>query len=92
MNPLTDSTSLSIKALKPIEESNNPAQPQTQHHEKSGKQVANHRQSKGKNTAAYWQSRIFKPVNDRGIASPHYSMKVAYKGRRMAFGTGTGNK
>jgi integrase len=64
----------------------------TQHHEISGKQVANTRQGKGKNSAPYWQERIFKPVNARGEQSPHYSMKVAYKGRRMAFTTGTGNQ
>jgi len=64
----------------------------TRHHEKSGKQVANTRQGKGKNSAPYWQEHIFKPVNARGEQSPHYSMKVAYKGRRMAFTTGTGNQ
>jgi integrase len=60
---------------------------------KSGKQVANQKPGGvGKNNAVYWQSRIFKPVNDRGVASPHYSMKVAFKGKRAAFGLGTANK
>src|SRR5262249_23257007 len=36
--------------------------------------------------------RVFRPVNARGAASPHYSMKVQFRGRRMAFTLGTGNK
>jgi integrase len=31
-------------------------------------------------------------VNDRGEASPHYSMKVQFRGRRIAFTLGNGNK
>ena len=70
----------------------------TEHHPtglnpKSGKQVANQlRAAAGKNDSRYWASRIFRPVNDRGEASPHYSMKVQFRGRRMAFTLGTGNK
>jgi integrase len=61
--------------------------------QKSGKQVANQNgRSAAKNDSRYWLPRIFKPVNDRGDASPHYSMRVAFKGRRMAFSLGTGNK
>ena len=48
--------------------------------------------SAGKNDSRYWLSRIFRPVNDRGQPSPHYSMKVQIRGRRMAFGLGTANK
>ena len=60
---------------------------------KSGKQVANHfRVAAGKNDSRYWLSRIFRPVNSRGEASPHYSMKVQFRGRRLAFGLRTGNK
>ena len=60
---------------------------------KSGKQVANQlRAVAGKNHSRYWISRIFHPVNDRGEASPHYSMKVQFRGRRMAFTLGTANK
>jgi hypothetical protein len=40
----------------------------------------------------YWLSRIFRPVNDRGEMSPHYSMKVQFHGRRMAFTLGSENK
>ena len=70
----------------------------TEHHEaglnqKSGKQVANQlRAAAGKNDSRYWASRIFRPVNASGAASPHYSMKVQFRGRRMAFTLGTGNK
>jgi integrase len=59
---------------------------------KSGKQVANHFRAAGKNDSRYWLARIFRPVNDRGEASPHYSMKVQFRGRRMAFTLGTANK
>jgi integrase len=62
-------------------------------HQQSGKQVANQiRRPAGKNDARYWLPRIFRPVNGRGEASPHYSMKVQFRGRRMAFTLGTGNK
>ena len=46
----------------------------------------------GKNDSRYWLPRVFRPVNARGEASPHYSMKVQFRGRRMAFTLGTGNK
>ena len=46
----------------------------------------------GKNTTNYWASRIYRPVNSRGEVSPHYQMRVKFKGRRVAFGLGTGNK
>lgn len=66
-----------------------------QHHAresvKSAGQVQGDKQAKGKNTSSYWLGRVFKDVT-RGIESPHYSMQVAYKGRRMSFSTGTGNK
>jgi integrase len=60
---------------------------------KSAKQV----QSKiprgaGKNDSRYWLSRIFRPANSRGDISPHYAMQIQFKGRRMGFGLGTGNK
>ncbi|MGA7215568.1 MAG: tyrosine-type recombinase/integrase [Terrimicrobiaceae bacterium] len=50
------------------------------------------RAAAGKNDSRYWLSRIFRPVNDRGETSPHYSMKVQFRGRRMAFTVGTANK
>jgi len=37
-------------------------------------------------------SRIFKPVNVKGVASPHYMMRVKFQGRRVAFGLGTSNQ
>jgi integrase len=57
---------------------------------KTGKQMAN--QNVGKNDSRYWLPRVFKPVNDRGEESPHYSMRVQFKGRRMAFALGTANR
>lgn len=60
---------------------------------KSGKQLPNqNRASVGKNDARYWLSRVFRPVNDRGSVSPHYSMRLQFRGRRLAFGLGTANK
>src|SRR5262249_462063 len=62
-------------------------------HQKSGTQVANQiRRTAGKNDSRYWSPRVFRPVNDRGEASPHYMMRIQFRGRRMAFTTGTGNK
>jgi integrase len=62
-------------------------------HQKSGTQVANQiRRTAGKNDSRYWLPRVFRPVNDRGEASPHYMMRIQFRGRRMAFTTGTGNK
>src|SRR5205814_9256342 len=59
---------------------------------KSGKQVANTiTRSVGKNDSRYWRSRIFRPINARGEASPHYSMRLQMRGQRMAFSLGTGN-
>ena len=66
-------------------------QTKTEHHKKSGKQVASGKPALGKNTSSYWLGRIFKPVT-RGRESKHYSMKVAYKGRRMAFTLGSSNQ
>src|SRR5215467_2751544 len=60
---------------------------------KSGKPVANQiTRGFGKNDSRYWLPRIFRPVNDRGAVSPHYAMRLQFRGRRMAFGLGTGNK
>jgi len=91
----TEKSDIPFKTLD-VETSNEviiPEQTATGRNEKSGKQVANQKPGGvGKNNAVYWQSRIFKPINDRGIASPHYSMKVAFKGKRAAFGLGTANK
>jgi integrase len=59
---------------------------------KSGKLVVNQiRRVAGKNDSRYWRARIFKPVNDRGQTSPHYSMRLQFRRRRMAFSLGTGN-
>jgi integrase len=60
--------------------------------QKSGKQVANRiTRGAGKNDSRYWRSRIFRPVNARGEASPHYSMRLQIHGQRMSFSLGTGN-
>src|SRR6266436_1954759 len=59
---------------------------------KSGKQVANRvTRGVGKNDSRYWRSRIFRPINARGEASPHYSMRLQMRKQRMAFSLGTGN-
>ena len=72
---------------------NTSAQAATGMNQKSGKQLANTiRATAGKNDSRYWLPRVFRPVNARGEASPHYSMKVQFRGRRMAFTLHTGNK
>src|SRR6266404_4888288 len=59
---------------------------------KSGTQVANKlSRGLGKNDSRYWRSRIYRPVNARGETSPHYSMRLQMRSRRMAFSLGTGN-
>jgi len=40
-----------------------------------------------KNDSRHWLSRVF-----RGNGSPHYSMQIQFKGRRLQFSLGTGNK
>ena len=46
----------------------------------------------GKNDARYWLPRLYRPVNDRGIQSPHYAMQLQFKGHRLAFGLYTSNR
>jgi integrase len=59
---------------------------------KSGKQVANTlTRGVGKNDSRYWRSRIYRPFNARGEASPHYSMRLQMRGKRWSFSLGTGN-
>src|SRR6478609_6192285 len=72
---------------------NSSAQAVTGVNQKSGKQLAHTiRATAGKNDSRYWLPRVFRPVNARGEASPHYSMKVQFRGRRMAFTLSTANK
>src|SRR5882757_9603686 len=59
---------------------------------KSGTQVANKlSRGLGKNDSRYWRSRIYRPVNARGEASPHYSMRLQIRGKRMSFSLRKGN-
>jgi integrase len=67
-------------------------QTRTDLNQKRGKQLANTiARAVGKNDSRYWRPRIFRPINARGEASPHYSMRLQVHGRRMAFSLGTGN-
>ena len=87
-----DAVSLSEEALEPFDKQKKSAHSKSYQHGKSAKRVqSDSKPAVGKNTATYWQDRLFKPVT-RGLVSPHYTMQVAFKGRRMAFTTGTGNK
>jgi integrase len=91
MSTKKDHESLLVKveiSTKPLQRTPHYATPR---HGKSAKQLQSDRRAKGKNSAAHWQDRIYKPVT-RGVESPHYTMQVAHKGRRMAFTTGTGNR
>ena len=93
MSHLNDTETASHQAVEADVIRQITAQEPTSLNLKSGKQVANQlRAAAGKNDSRYWVSRIFRPVNDRGEASPHYSMKVQFRGRRMAFTLGTANK
>jgi integrase len=93
MTPLNVDDTASHQDVEPDATRHTGAQESKGVHIKSGKQVANQlRAATGKNDSRYWLSRIFCPVNDRGEVSPHYSMKVQFRGRRMAFTLGTANK
>ena len=60
----------------------------------SGKQVASSpkRPPRGKNDHRWWLPRIFKPISGRGETSPHYAMRIKFRGRRVAFTLSTGNR
>lgn len=93
MNTAKDSKAASLKAPRTSDTLNNAEHSETGRRGKSGKQVANQiRGGVGKNSANYWKARIFKPVNDRGETSPHFSMKIQFKGKRAAFTLGTSNQ
>src|SRR6266853_4960746 len=80
------------KTLLPLNPEHTTKQNGSSLNRKSGKQVANTlTKGAGKNDSRYWRSRIFRPINARGEASPHYSMRLQTHGRRMSFTLGTGN-
>jgi integrase len=84
--------SQALKALLTSDDEHTTEQTGASLNSKSGKQVANKiTRGAGKNDSRYWRSRIFRPINARGEASPHYSMRLQIHGRRMAFSLGTGN-
>lgn len=61
-------------------------------HQKTTEQLRRKKKiNAGKNTSAYWMERIFKKVT-RGVSSPHYGMDFMFKGKRLSFSLGTGNK
>ena len=64
----------------------------TRYQECASKVAHKIRRSAGKNDARYWLPRLFRKINAQGEMSPHYSMRVQFRGRRMAFVLGTGNK
>jgi integrase len=92
VNPQNSNKPSSTKVLKdPIRE-HITEQTDSGLNEKSGKQMANTiTRGVGKNDSRYWRSRIFRAINARGEASPHYSMRLQMRGQRMAFSLGTGN-
>jgi integrase len=87
------SKSRSLKALPSSNGERISEQTGSSLNQKSGKQVANTlTRGVGKNDSRYWRSRIFRPVNGRSEVSPHYSMRLQFRGSpRMAFSLGTGN-
>jgi hypothetical protein len=54
---------------------------------KSARKVQVQKLTLSKVDARYWLSRLFKWQR-----SPNYSMQIQFKGRRMAFSLGTGNR
>lgn len=93
MNTNNGSKAASIRAFRADGTADKPEQPETGRRGKPAKQLPNKKQAGvGKNSANYWKSRIFKPVNSAGDASPNYSMRLSYKGKRVAFTLGTSNQ
>ncbi|MEO6969924.1 MAG: tyrosine-type recombinase/integrase [Chthoniobacterales bacterium] len=85
-NTLTKSTLIDASSERMAE------QDRSRLNENNGKRVANRTsRALGKNDSRYWRSRIFRPVNARGDTSPHYSMRLQIRGKRLAFSLGTGN-
>ena len=93
MSARKDSKPASVKALGATGIENIFKQSGTGGRGKTPKQLPNqNRGGVGKNSANYWQSRIYKPVNDRGEASPHYAMQLQFRGKRLSFSLRTGNQ
>jgi integrase len=63
-------------------------------HKKSGAKVATpeSRRLPGKTDARFWLPRLFRKRYPDGSASPYYSMRIQFRGQRMAFSLRTTNK
>ncbi|MCK9590377.1 MAG: tyrosine-type recombinase/integrase, partial [Terrimicrobiaceae bacterium] len=93
MNTKNNRESSSVKDLLEDDKQQNPEQTGTGRRGKTAKQLPNKKQAGiGKNSANYWKSKIFKPVNSAGDTSPNYSMRLSYRGKRMAFTLETSNQ
>lgn len=83
----------SIHGLETVHCPNKSEQGETGPCAKTPKQLPNQKCGGiGKNSANYWQGRIYKPKNDRGQSSPHYAMQLQFQGHRLAFSLRTGNQ
>jgi integrase len=60
----------------------------TKTHDKSVSQVSR----RSKSDTKHWAARLYKQVSGRGTVSPHWSVKIKHRGRRVAFSLHTGNK
>ena len=47
---------------------------------------------RSKSDTKHWAARLYKQVSGRGTESPHWSVKIKHRGRRVAFSLHTGNK
>ena len=47
---------------------------------------------RSKSDVKFWKERLYKQVSGRGTESPHWSVKIKHRGRRVAFSLHTGNK
>jgi hypothetical protein len=93
MNTQNRLESASVKDKRVEREQSLSGQSESEGRGKIAKQLPNKKTGGvGKNSANYWITRLIRPVNSRGVESPHYSFRTLFKGRRGAFSTGTGNK
>ena len=92
--PCESSNDAAPETYKLFEDAITSDQERSTSYHKNGKQTASNskRVTRGKNDPRYWWARIFKPVSGRGEISPHYAVKIQFRGRRVAFTLSTGNK
>jgi integrase len=87
MSRLNDRETASNQALEPDTTEHTAEHQSTGLNKKSGRKVPGKRAALSKADARFWLPRLFKWED-----SPNYSIRIQFRGRRVAFTLGTGNK